>query len=261
VSYKAAFSALSLQPGIDVTWFNYDNGTVQGMPYVQAYRDRVMFTPSLTASYEFAPLRSLVLIVSDSDARYTNEQATTPTRNFNDISVLAGVNYDTGGEIRFRVLVGYETRHFSSVQFPTISAPTVEASAVWTPTGLTTITGTVARYIEDSASENTVGLTSTAVRLALDHEYLRNVLINANAGFIAYEYQQNQQNQGNQGNQSYLTLGTSVTWLINQHMRLVGRYDFATRQSNTPIVGLSTSQSLAGGYSDNRFLLQLRIGL
>ena len=116
VSYKAVLSALSLQPGIEISRFDYDNGTVQGVPYVQTYRDRVVVTPSLTASYEFAPLRSLVLVVRDSDGRYATEQAALPTQNFNDVSVLAGVNYDTGGQIRLRALVGYETRHFTSQQ-------------------------------------------------------------------------------------------------------------------------------------------------
>jgi len=254
-SYKAALSALSLQPGIEITGFDYDNGTVQGVPYVQSYRDRVVFTPSLTASYEFAPLRSLVLVVRDSDAHYTNEPTTMATQNFNDISVLAGVNYDTGGQIRLRALVGYETRHFVSEQYATISAPIVEASAVWTPTGLTTITGTVARYIEDSASDTTVGYTETAAKLAVDHEYLRNVLLNATAGFYTDSYQQNQ------ANQSYVTLGAGVTWLINRHMRLVGRYEFSSRQSNASQAELGIGQTVGGSYSENRFLLQLKIGL
>jgi hypothetical protein len=255
INYKSVFSVLSLQPGIEVARYDYDDGSVLGQPYLQTYRDRIVVTPSLTASYEFAPLRSLVLVVSDADARYTDQPAGVATRNFNDISVLAGINYDTGGLIRVRALAGYETRHFTSTQYPTISSPIVEASAAWTPTGLTTITGTFARYIEDSASEATVGLTSTTVRVAVDHEYLRNVLLNATAGFIANSYEQDQ------GNQSYLTVGAGVTWLINQHMRLIGHYDFATRQSNATAGGLGSGQTLGGNYSDNRFLLQLRIGL
>jgi hypothetical protein len=152
-------------------------------------------------------------------------------------------------------LAGYELRNFSSSQYPTISSPVAEASAIWTATGLTTVTGTVAHYIEDSASETTVGLTSTAVKLAVDHEYLRNVLLNGAAAFIANSYQQNQ------GNQSYLQLTVGVTWLINQNMRLAGRYDYSTRQSSVPNGGLGAGQTVGGNYSDNRFLIQLRIGL
>jgi hypothetical protein len=254
-TYNAKFNALGLQPGLELTSYRYQNGTVLGVPYQQTYRNRLIFTPSLTVSYELAPLRNLLLVLSDSDAHYTDQPAGLATRNFNDKLALAGIDYDTGGPIRLRALAGYELRNFSSSQYPTISSPVAEASAIWTATGLTTVTGTVAHYIEDSASETTVGLTSTAVKLAVDHEYLRNVLLNGAAAFIANSYQQNQ------GNQSYLQLTVGVTWLINQNMRLAGRYDYSTRQSSVPNGGLGAGQTVGGNYSDNRFLIQLRIGL
>lgn len=254
-SYKAVFSKFSLQPGVEVAWYNYQNGTVFGVSYPQTYRNRMIVTPGVTASYEFAPQRTVMLVVSDAIAHYTEQQIGQPTRNFNDLSVLAGIDYNTGATIQFHALAGYETRHFTSSQFPAISAPVAELIAIWSPTGLTTVTATAAHYIEDSASETTVGLTSTAVKLAVDHEYLRNVLLNASAGFVADSYAQSQ------GNQSYLTLGAGVTWLINEHLRLAGRYDFATRTSSVPNATLGANQTLGGNFSDNRFLLQLRVGL
>ena len=124
-----------------------------------------------------------------------------------------------------------------------------------TPTGLTTITGMVARYIEDSASDATVGHTETAVKLVVDHELLRNVLLNATASFYTDSYQQNQ------GNQSYVMLGAGITWLVKRHIRLVGRYEFASRQSNASNAELGMGQIYGGSYSENRFLLQLKFGL
>ena len=258
VSYNAVFGGLNLKPGVDVANYSFDNGSALGVPYLQSYRDRVVVTPSLTASYDFAPLRSVVLVLSDSIASYSNPQLGQAKRDYNDFSILSGVNYDTGAKIRLRLLGGYEQRTFSSAQYRTISAPIVEASAIWTPSGVTTVTGTAARYIEDAASEATTGFTETALTLAVDHELRNNILLNVNGNYVTDSY------QGSSGTQSFYTVGTSVTWLLNHHMRLVGSYVFASRQSGSATTlnaGLGLGGIFGGSYSENRALLQLRIGL
>ncbi len=258
LNYRAVFSKGALTPGIEVTNYNYDNGTVQGVPYNQTYRNRVVITPSTIAAYQFDSLRSAIGVVRYANAQYTDTQPGTATRNFNDIAVLAGVNYDTGGLVRLRMLLGYEARFFQTTQYKTINAPIVEGSAVWTPTGLTTVTGTIARYIEESATENTVGYIESLVRLSVDHEFLPNLLFNVTGAAVKDVYSQSE------GQQSFLSVGGGVTWLINNHVRLAAEYNFSSRQSpggpNTG-GGLSNTQIFAGYYSDNRFLLQLRIGL
>jgi hypothetical protein len=258
LNYRALLGQTTLTPGMEVTRYNYDNGTVQGVPYVQTYRDRVVYTPSLIAAYEFAPLRSLVMVIRYADAQYTEPQAGQATLNYTDAALLGGVNFDTGGPVRLRALIGYETRHFASSQYQTISAPIFEASAVWTPVGLTTVTGTVARYIQDSASESTVGYTETALKLSVDQEYLPNVLLNASGAMYSDNYAQNE------GTQNYYTLGAGVIWLLNHNMRLIARYDFSSRQSPAESAnseGLGGAAIFGGSYTDNRVLLQLKIGL
>jgi len=258
LNYKAQFSQTAITPGLEITRYNYENGTVQGAPYIQTFRDRVVITPSVTASYEFAPLRSVLLVIRYADAHYTEPQAGVASLNYNDAAVLGGVNYDTGGLVRLRLLVGYETRHFASSQYATISSPTIEGSAVWTPSGSTTLTGTLARYIQDSAAESTVGYTQTVLKLSVDHESLPNVLLNATAAVYYDAYSQGE------GQQSLLSTGAGVTWLLNHNMRLAARYEFSTRLSPTSSAsnaGLGNGQICGGSYTDNRFLLQLRIGL
>jgi hypothetical protein len=258
VNYKAQFGQTTITPGIDVSTYNFDNGTVQGVPFIQSFRDRVVVTPTIIGNYEVAPLRTIVAVVRYADAQYTEPQQGQPSRNYNDAAVLGGVNYDTGGLIRFRFLVGFETRHFQSTAYETISAPIIEASAVWTPTGLTTVTGSIARYIADSSTEETVGYTETAVKLAVDHEYLPNVLLNANTVLYSDTYSQNE------GQQSSYSFGLGGTWLLNHNMRLGATYQYTARISPNSAVNNTATFSngiLGSSYSDNRFLLQFKIGL
>ena len=157
---------------------------------------------------------------------------------------------------RFRFLVGYELRTFSSQAVKTIQAPVIEGSVIYTPTGLTTLTGTVSRRIEDSSDDSIVGYTATTLQLRMDHEYSRNVLIAATVGVGLSDYSQSA------GQQTSYSFGTSATWLINRNMQLVGSYDYnARRATGTSTTLLDNSFALGSSYSENRYLLQIKIGL
>ncbi|HEY0204675.1 MAG TPA: outer membrane beta-barrel protein [Acetobacteraceae bacterium] len=253
--YRITFNRLSLRPVLALQLYDFDDGTIAGQPYPQRFRNRVVAAPAVTASYEFSPGRTAVLVVRGLDASYTNRPIGSTVRDFNDESVLAGLDFASGGPWRFRLLAGYEVRNFVSSRVKTIQAPIVEGTVIYTPTGLTTLTGAVGRRIQDSADETTLGYTETSARFSVDHEYYRNVLLRAQGGFFLDEY-----NGG--GNQSLLSGGAGATWLVNRTVRLSATYDFTTRlSSGGGVVSLTPTLRSSTGYSDNRYLLQLGISL
>ena len=256
-SYKIDEGRLTVQPGIDVSNYSFDNGMAMGMPYVQSYRDRVVVSPSVEADYELATRRRIVVVVRDTQSDFSHSIASIPRQNFNDVSVLAGVAYDADGIIGFRLLAGYEQRNFSSSAYRTTQAPIVEGSVTWTPTGLTTVTGTAARYIEDSAAEATVGFTETALKLNVDHELYRNIVLNANGAYYIDDY------ASGGGSQSYYTVGVGATWLVDRNVRLIADYTFAARQSgsNPTSVFVPTQEIFGSNYTDNVFMLRFKFGL
>jgi hypothetical protein len=255
-SYRAEFNRVFVQPGLSAGLYDYDNGTVAGARYQQAYRNRVVVTPSVIVGYELQPNRNLVLVVRDAVGRYRSAMPPAAKRDFNDISVLAGIDYDADGLWRYRLLVGYESRDFSSRQYKTIAAPVVEAAVIWNPTGLTTVTATATRHIQDSADETAVGFTETAIGVRVDHELLRNILLQANATYLMDDYKQNQ------GSQSLIRAGVGATWLINRNAQLVASYDRIQRQrggvSQVQAGGLQVSRT---GFTENLVLLTLRLAL
>lgn len=257
ISYRANFSHSFLTPTLEVAQYTFGNGIVQGAGYDQSYRDRIVVTPSLTAGYEFSPHRNAVLVVRDSIASYQNRVADQPGRDYNDISLLGGLDYDTDSVIRYRVLAGYEARTFSaSTQFKSIQAPIVEGTAIWSPTEITTVTGTLARRIEDSADETTAGYTLSYAQLRLDHEYLPNVLLHASGGIYFTQY------RDNIGNQSLYTFGLGATYLMNRNMQLGVGYDFTGRNSPGGIsFGLLGPVSETSNYTDHRIALTLKLRL
>ncbi len=264
--YHADLGRIFIQPGIDVSYFNFDNGRVGGREYLQSYRDRVTISPEIIGSYEFATRRRVVVVLRDTQSDFDRSPPGQPRQNFNDASVLGGVAYDADGAIGFRLLAGYEERSFAARSaYRMIQAPIVEGAVTWTPTGLTTVTGSAARYIEDSAAEATVGFTETALKLQVDHEYLRNVILSLHGAFFIDDYASSRTSSS--GSQNYFTGGAGASWSLNRNVRLAADYTYSTR-SGSNAVGQNVQQPLnlngeifGGSYSENTFRLTLRLAL
>jgi hypothetical protein len=257
LAYRANFARTFIQSTLDISGYRYDDGTVLGAPFIQGYRNRMLYSPGVALGYELAPQRNIVIVARDSQAEYTEQVAGVPLRNYNDASVLGGIDFLANGLFRYRLFGGYEIRKFENAAYQTIQAPIVEAAIIYTPTGLTTLSGIASRRIQDAVSDSTVGLTETAVQFRVDHEYLRNVILQARAGFFIDDYSQNQ------GSQTLFEAGAAVTWLLNRNMRLALTYDYANRGTDSNgFVGLvNSNQNIGTGYTENRYLIQLRVGL
>ncbi len=265
-NYHVDLGRFFIQPGIGVSYYNFDNGTVGGQEYLQTYRDRVTISPELVGSYEFATRRRIVVIVRDTQSDFDQSPPGQPRQNFNDASVLGGVAYDADGIIGFRLLAGYEERGFAaSAAYRSVQAPIVEGAVTWTPTGLTTVTGSAARYIEDSAAEATVGYTETALKLQVDHEYLRNVILSAHGAFYLDDYGKAADGTGG-GNENFFTAGVGASYALNRNVRLAADYTFSTRNSSSggavsPVGFLTNGEVFGSNYSENTFRLTLRLAL
>lgn len=269
LSYRHVISNWFITPSFDVSYYNFGNTSVAYTPftgntsagpaslqsyYNQSYQSHVLFTPQVTAGYELGERRSLVIVLRDAIASFTQAQLGIPNRNYNDFAVLAGLDYDTDAVIRFRMLAGYEQRTFTSNAYPTIRAPVVEGSAIWTPTGLTTVTATVGRRIEDSADDTTAGYVETFGQMQVDHEYQPNVILHANGGAYFTSY------PGGSG-QEYWSAGGGVTYLLSRDMQLGFRYDVSQRWSSGQNVFGTDAAYFGDNYTDHRVILQLTFRL
>ena len=254
LSYQALFNHLTLTPSLEVARYRFNSGLSGSTIYDQSYRNRVVVTPGIVAAYEFATRRSAVLVVRNTTAFFSTGTAFFPKRNFNDTSVLAGVDYDLDGLFRIRALVGYESRSFSSRTYQTIQSPVAEVNLIYIPTGLTTITGTIARRIQDSSDETTAAVTTLSASLKVDHELRRNILLTAGAGITQNDY------SVGSGSQAQYTANIGATYLLNRFAAVGATYDLTTRGGNTTAVNLN-GFSAASNFVDHRLLLQLKFSL
>jgi hypothetical protein len=257
IYYTFDAGRFSFIPRIDVQLYQYGDGMLLNVPVSQASSNRVVTTGGLETRYSLTDQHHLVFVVQGINAQYTDIPAGQASSNSQSLLALGGIDYRAAGPWRYRVLVGIERRAFAAQQIPTHTGPIAEASVIWTPTGLTTVTGVLSRTIEDAQEPGTAGYTYTRANLEVDHEYLRNVLLQASAGYQAADYIQTGQTQT-----SY-TLGAGAQWLINQRMRLGLTYAFTqqTGQIGTTTTQPSLNGVVYGNYTQSIVLLTLKLGL
>jgi hypothetical protein len=248
-SYAINDGRWSIVPNVQVTNWTYDSTTLLGIPASQAYRNRLVTQGGVSVRYEFAPLRSVMLVVRAVDQEYTRTPAGQPSPDSTAYQVLAGVDYDDDAVWHLRALVGGESRRFSSPLYPQQNTLIAEASAAWSPSGLTTVTATVGRDTEDAEQEGVSGLIYSSARLTIDHEYLRNLLFRASIGLQRADFFQG-------GHQVGATAGLGITWVMNRNTRLLFTYDQTDLHGST-----IPTDALVTGYSRGIGLMTLRLGL
>ena len=248
-SYKADFSRISMTPGIRISEYTFDQASIAGVQSSQQYRDRTSVSGNLTFGYAFAPQRNVLLVFSGYNTQYAFSQLGQASRDNVGLSVLGGLEYTANGVFRYRGLIGLEQRSYVSSLYATHATPVGQGEVIWTPTGLTTVTAGVSRAIEDAESEAGGGYVYTAARLTVDHEYKKNILLQADCGIqMAYFAQGGSQTIGN--------IGGGVTWLLNRRVRLAAAYDFTS--SNVSSAGATAPGNT---YRRNLILLRLSLGL
>ncbi len=242
-------------PNIDFRLYQYGSAQFGGQSFTQRYRDRTVLSGGVTTRYSLSEQRGLILVVHGSRSNYIRPLAGAPSNNSQSVLVLPGIDYQATGPWRYRLLAGGEVRTFRAAQYATRIAPVFEGSVIYTPTGLTTLTATLRRAIEDPEAEGTSGFTYTGLGLVVDHEYRRNVLLQASGGFRAVQYFQSL------GSTTAFTFGAGATWLLDQHLSAFATYKFTHQDGSGQRSAYATAQTpvaVLPSYTRNVALIGLR---
>lgn len=219
------------------------NAAGQVVQTSQAFRNRDLYLLTATASYEVAPLRRLLLVTRVNQRDYVDEPGTpgTFTRDSKGFELLGGVDADYDGLFSYRVLLGYLRQEYDAANLPTVSAPTGELALLWNPTTLTTLTFRAERRVEETIRNNATSYVRTIGTVRVDHEYARNILLDASLIYRLDEF------EGVSRDDKTVFMSVGATWLLNRNLRLGASY---TRSQG----------DLGGGqpdYDRNVFLLRL----
>lgn len=185
----AAFNRITLGASVEYRTVRYDDEDAaialqQGVDG----RDYDRTTGEVSASYSFLPGRDVIVLARVTDISYL--QSGQNSRDSRTWEALAGVRYDLTGLWGVRFAIGYRHRDYDDPTLKSVSGPAFEGQLLYLPTQLTTITLTAQRSIEESIRADNVSYTRTLVRLNVDHEFLRNVILRAELRGEHREYDQ-----------------------------------------------------------------------
>jgi hypothetical protein len=258
--YRASMTTLagrfSFTPNLDVQTYRFGTAVLGGRRVDEAYDDRTLIEGGVTTRFDLGGDRGVVLVLQGDQTRYPNTLRGDVNEGSSGFIALGGIDYQATGVFRYRLLVGVETRAFTARAYGSQTAPITEASVIWTPTPLTTITDTITREIESPASADAGDFTYLSDTLTVDHELTRNILLQGKATVQQAEYL-------SQGSQNSLSLGLSATWLISKTLRVIASYNYAVVSSPPAVsaTGTGTPIPLSGGYTTNVINVTLRVTL
>ena len=243
-------------PDLSVTRYDYSDYQAGPSRVSQAYRNRVATQAALTTRYELAPRQDALLVARATNLSYDKGSVTgAPKRDSNGGAILAGLDFPApGSNFRFRVLAGLQVRNFTSRAYSNLTTPIVEASVIWQPTRLTTVTLAVRRDIEDASDETIAGYTFTSARLSVDHEARRNVTLGAFAEVLQADYQSSSINIPRLAlpeagtSQTIYSTGARVTWLLNRNIRAGASFGISQHSGANTQNYLSTTSAFTIGF-------------
>ena len=241
LSYRHNFARLFTVLGGDFARYDFqDNDDLN-----QDDRDRNQYATRLRVGYEVSP-RIAAFVQGLYDIRRYDE---TPDdqgfdRDSEGFSVRGGTEIDITSILFGEVSAGYTYRNYDDSELDSVDGIGFGGKLTWNVTPLTT----VILDGEGDIKETTVGGGDGAsanfqksVLLDVTHELLRNVLLNANVGYIRDDF------EGVDRSDDTLRAGAGVSYLLNRHLALEATYDFSTRDSD-----VETAE-----YTRNRVLLAL----
>ncbi len=246
---------IKVTPNFEFTLYRYGSAEVIDQPSNQSFRDADVTQGGASFSYELSDQRSLLLVLQGIDSDYINREPGTPSLSSTSGLVLAGIDYQYDGLWRYQLLGGLEVRSFAASEFHTRVAPVAQATAIWTPTGLTTVTGRLLRSLDEPSTVGTSGFTYDSAELRVDHELLRDVLLNGEIGVRAAEYAQ----AG--GTQVQYYASTGVTWLLNRRMSVNGQYTFTRQTASNSGAASPSATGFNADYNQNLLMVTLHVGL
>lgn len=243
------FNRLRVSGRFDYSDFDYDNNVLRnGAALLQDDRDRQVISGSARAEYAVSPATAFFVAgrLNERDYRLARG-ADGFNRDSNGYAATAGVNFDVGAAARGEIEVGYMNQTYDDARFVDTSGLALAGRVEWFPSDLTTIGLSATRSIEEATVAGASGFLSTGGGVQIDHELLRNLLLNGAASYTQDKY------RGVDRNDKRTAASAGATYLVNRAAALSLTYSYY-RQNSTGLAG-STD------YNVNKLLLSLILQL
>ena len=147
--------------------WRFSNATLLGAPLDQSYRDRTVIEGGVTLDDQLAPRRDMLLVIRGLGQHYLARAARPAHARFHRRTRRWSASPTTmAASGATDCWSGLKSRQFAASAYPAHTEPIGEAAVTWNPSGMTTLTATLTRSMEDAAQEGVSGFTYTAAKLS-----------------------------------------------------------------------------------------------
>ncbi len=225
LSYRHDFNRIFTVVGAEAQRTGYENSDVS-----QTYRNRWTYTGDLRVGYQVSPRLATFIELAYQVIRYDTTTGGVINRDAQGFKVDVGTQIDITGLLFGELQIGYNQQTYEDNSLDAVRGISSSGSLTWNPTQLdtvvfspsATIIPTTITFEGDTASADF----QKSVNLSWTHELLRNVLLNANAGYVRDDF------EGTSRSDDTFLAGGGATYLINRNFSLDATYNFTKRTSN-----------------------------
>lgn len=218
----------------DVTRLTFSNiRALDGSTIDEQSRDRTVLRTSNRIEFAANPDAAAFGEVTYTHSNYDDRAALggVVNRDSNELRVLGGATFDLAQLFRGAVGLGYVRRNYTSSVYNRISGFSADVRVQYFLTQLTTISLTAKRQIQDSITPGSGGFFATGAIARVDHELLRNLLLNLEAG-----YERDKFNRITRRDNVY-RITTGADYFLNRHIGVNGAVTYVKRQTSGQPIG------------------------
>ncbi|WP_428152560.1 outer membrane beta-barrel protein [Brevundimonas sp.] len=214
VSASRSSGNVKLTGRADWRSFDYADGR-DGLGAVIDQDNRDRDVASLSGRVDFAISPDTAFFFQATGNQRTYDVASTvaaPNRDSRGAEFLFGANFELSAVVRGEVAAGYIEQSFDEAVFDDVEGFGARAQLEWFPSELTTVNVAAGRTIEDTPLTGVGAFVSSSTSIGIDHELLRNVILNARLTWSQDEY------EGVDREDTRLGANIGGTYLINRNL-------------------------------------------
>jgi hypothetical protein len=214
----------------------------------QSDRDNNSYEFALRPYYEFVPNYQGFLRGAYNVRLYDHAAAGQPGRDSSGYRIDVGARIDLTGISYGEFFVGYLRQEYRNAFFGSIGGLDAGANIVYNVTQLTSLTLKGSRTVEDTnvgivGAAPSPGYLESSVGVSIDHELLRNLLLNGTVAYINDDF------KGIDRNDDGYRAGVGAKYLLNRNLYVGANYTFERR--------ISSGSAGIGPFSRNIVMLRL----
>lgn len=187
---KYEFGRTRIEVATNYNRLNYmDVRSFNGGTISQDQRDRDAIDAVVHVERALTPDASVFAEGTYTDINYSQNLANgVPNRDSHEWKGMAGISFDLAAPFRGSLAFGFVHRDFQAQRYQNVWGTSVAGRIEWFPSPITTVTFDLSREIKEANRTLSSAYFANVAAIRVDHELLRNLLLNAGVGYQIDDY-------------------------------------------------------------------------